>query len=82
MGKGKGFGRYWRIKMGLPRNYEPLFARRTEGNRVRPASSTVRIVSVADVSLDAPAPFGGAWGESLRDDSWSNWLEEMGATVW
>lgn len=49
---------------------------------VRPSRNTVRVNSIGDVSLDAPSKFGNAFGESLRDDSWSNWLEEMGATVW
>lgn len=82
MYRNAGFGRYWRIKMGLPRNFEPLFQHRHRDNRVRPQSNTIRIASVGDVSLDAPNSFGRTWIDNLRDDSWSDWLEEMGATVW
>lgn len=70
----------WRHRRKLHRNFEPWRARR-EGP-ITPARSTVEVRSVAEVSLDAPSPSGKAWVDNLRDDSWSNWLEEMGATVW
>lgn len=72
--------RAWRYRRNLYRNDEPWHLRRRAG--VRPATKTLRIESVADVSLDAPDAFGRARIDSLRDDSWSDWLEEMGATVW
>lgn len=34
------------------------------------------------VSLDAPGIFGGTLHDRACDPRWSNWLEEMGATVW
>lgn len=79
--KGVGFGHFWRRKLGLPRNYEPLFCKRRAGAATQ-TSNTTRIKSIADISLDEPNNFGRARIEYLRDDSWSNWLEEMGATVW
>lgn len=36
-------------------------------------------------SLDPRLPMfdnGGQLHDSVRDDSWSEWLEEMGAAVW
>lgn len=82
MQQGRGVGRYWRLKLGLPRNFEPICGPRRGDGVVRPTRNTIRVISVADYSLDAPSPSGKAWVENLRDDSWSNWLEEMGATVW
>jgi hypothetical protein len=76
----KCFGWYWRRKLGLPRNYEPWFARHQDSGRVRPASNTIRIASIAEVSLNMPTESGSTLGELLRDDSWSDWLEEMGVT--
>jgi hypothetical protein len=34
------------------------------------------------LSIDNPRPLGGSYHEIHKDDRWSNWLEEMGATVW
>jgi hypothetical protein len=72
--------RGWRYRRNLYRNDEPWHLRGRSG--VRPAAKTLRIESVGDVSLDAPNAIGRPWIDNLRDDSWSSWLEEMGATCW
>lgn len=33
-------------------------------------------------SIDAPRPLGGSFHDVQKDDTWSDWLEEAGATVW
>lgn len=55
------------------------WVRRGQGIRAYtpPNSPPIRIYSI-----DAPRFLGGSFHEVHRDHSWSNWLEEMGATVW
>lgn len=81
LGRSDAWGHVWRVRMGLKRNFEPPY-QRGAARVMRPASKTIRAVSCAQQSLDAPTRFGMPFGHIIKDDSMSAWLEEMGATVW
>lgn len=69
LGKSRRAIRDWRISRGIaPKKVR----RRTDGE----------IGLLCALSLDDPGVIGRSRYEALADGSWSNWLEEMGATVW
>jgi uncharacterized protein YjcR len=67
--------RRWRRQNKLPANRrEPVCSIMRYSRRAGPSNA---------LSLDRSASIeGGSLYNIIRDDSWSNWLEEMGATVW
>lgn len=40
------------------------------------------VPAIRKVPIDAPRPSGGSYHDVHKDERWSDWLEDMGATVW
>lgn len=69
LGRSRRAVRDWRVRRGIA----PKEVRRRHDGEIGLLSS---------VSLDDPGSMGRSRYDVIADGRWSNWLEEMGATVW